>query len=343
MNNGNESKENKDSQMNNNYNNQNLSKSKEGEISNESGSIQIKNIKQNISFLTNKIEIDISILKNILPENSNHGLCGSINLGNTCFMNSSIACLSNCLELTTFFLSKDYLNYINKNNQNGLKGKLTDAWYRLLKDYWKTDKNYGNPSDLISLIAKKNKKYENLEQQDANEFITLFLELLNEDLNEIKNDKYQELKEQQPNESDIECAKRFWEMHLMKNSSIINELFCGLNKSIIICSNCKYKSITYNPFNSISLLIPNKEQLLKIKKKNHNKIDINSLYYIPKYALSKTQKLKIRVNKEFSFKDIFLQINNKVKEFPFEVQDFNVFSVVQKELVKVIDKIGQEI
>jgi len=84
-------------------------------------------------------------------------------------------------------------------------------------------------------------------------------------------------------------------------------------------------------------LIPNKEQLSKLKKKNYNKIDINSLYYIPKYALSKTQKLKIRVNKEVSFKDIFLQINDKVKEFPFEVQDFNVFSVVQKELVRVID------
>ena len=47
--------------------------------------------------------IDIKDLDNILKKGCNHGLCGSHNLGNTCYMNSSIACLSNCIELTTFF------------------------------------------------------------------------------------------------------------------------------------------------------------------------------------------------------------------------------------------------
>ena len=40
----------------------------------------------------------------------NHGKCGGRNLGNTCYMNSSIACLSNCSELTSYFLSGEY-NY----------------------------------------------------------------------------------------------------------------------------------------------------------------------------------------------------------------------------------------
>ena len=168
MNNGNESKENKDSKKKNNHNKGSLNKSKEGKISSEKGDIKSKNSEQNIFFLANKNKLDISILKNILPENSNHGVCGSINLGNTCFMNSSIACLSNCIDLTIFFLSKDYLNYINNSNQNGLEGKLAYTVFGFLKDYWKTDKKNGNPSDLISLIAQKNQKYANLEQQDAN-------------------------------------------------------------------------------------------------------------------------------------------------------------------------------
>ena len=58
--------------------------------------------------------IDVNDLKNILKKGTNHGVCGGHNFGNTCFMNSSIACLSNCIELTTYFLSGKYKQNINK-------------------------------------------------------------------------------------------------------------------------------------------------------------------------------------------------------------------------------------
>jgi ubiquitin carboxyl-terminal hydrolase 4/11/15 len=139
-----------------------------------------------ISFISKKFSIDINQLKNILSPNNKHGVCGSVNLGNTCYMNSSIACISNCTELTTFFLTKEYKKYKNTSNKNGLNGKLADGWYLLLKDYWKGDKTYGNPKVIKKLIAKKDKKFEDDEQQDANEFIVIFLEILGEDLNTVK-------------------------------------------------------------------------------------------------------------------------------------------------------------
>ena len=303
--------------------------------------MQSKNeIKENnpTSFIAKKIPIDINKLKTILPSNCNHGLCGSVNLGNTCYMNSSIACLSNCTELTTFFLSKEFKKNKNTSNKNGLNGKLADEWYSLLKDYWKTDKDTGNPKNIKNLIAKKDKKFEGDEQQDANEFIIIFLEILGEDLNTVKKKKYEQMQEQQEEESDIQCAQRFWEFHYSRNNSIITDLFCGLNKSIITCPICKYKSITYIPFNSLNLLIPNRKKLQRIRAENYSKIDI-SIWYITLYSLTKSYRINIRINKQSSYKDLINQIKEKINDFPFDISEteFDVLSVKNKTVEKILD------
>lgn len=57
-----------------------------------------------------------------LSENSRRGLTGLRNLGNTCFMNSGLQCLSHIQELTQFFLSNNYLKDVNKTNPLGTQG-----------------------------------------------------------------------------------------------------------------------------------------------------------------------------------------------------------------------------
>lgn len=71
-----------------------------------------------------------------LTANSRKGLCGLQNLGNTCFMNSGLQCLSHVQTLTNYFLTNKYLKEINETNPLGTKGKLVKKYAAFLKSLW---------------------------------------------------------------------------------------------------------------------------------------------------------------------------------------------------------------
>ena len=266
-----------------------------------------------LSLYTRRV-MDVSKINNYLSENSTRGQCGGHNLGNTCFMNSSIACISNCTELTYYFLKGDYKKDINTENNLGMHGDLAISWGNLLKEYWVENTHVGDPSDFKRTIGRKAVRFRGYNQHDSNEFMSIFLDYLNEDLNRTTKKEYIELKEKQENETDEQCARRFWDCNLRRNDSIITDLFCGQFKSTITCPDCGYINITFDPFDTINLPMINRN---KNRHGNGDILDEFKLFYVPKYCLRDPICLRIKTVNENEYIDNVIDRIKKENTFVY--------------------------
>jgi ubiquitin carboxyl-terminal hydrolase 4/11/15 len=225
-------------------------------------------------------------------------------------MNSSIACLSNCTELTYYFLEGDYKKDINEENTLGMRGDLAKSWGELLHQYWVEGTRVGDPSDFKYTIGRKAVRFRGYGQQDSHEFMSIFLDYLNEDLNRIAKKEYIEMKEKGENENDVDCAKRFWDCNLKRNDSIITDLFCGQYKSTITCPKCGFINITFDPFNTVNVPLLTQPKRRSNFYNSPEKIDFK-FYYIPKYCLRNPIMVKV---KQIEDSQIFLYLIDRIKK-----------------------------
>ncbi|XP_059924235.1 ubiquitin carboxyl-terminal hydrolase 4 isoform X2 [Gadus macrocephalus] len=92
---------------------------------------------------------------NYRDSQSQPGLCGLSNLGNTCFMNSALQCLSNASALTDYFLNDQYEVELNRENPLGMRGEIAEAYAELVKQMWLSRSNYVAPRTFKCCSAEK--------------------------------------------------------------------------------------------------------------------------------------------------------------------------------------------
>uniref|UniRef100_A0A4W5L550 Ubiquitin carboxyl-terminal hydrolase 4 n=1 Tax=Hucho hucho TaxID=62062 RepID=A0A4W5L550_9TELE len=189
---------------------------------------------------------------------SQPGLCGLSNLGNTCFMNSALQCLSNACPLTEYFLDDQYEAEINRENPLGMRGEIAEAYADLVKQMWLSRSSYVAPRTFKTQVGRFAPQFSGYQQQDSQELLAFLMDGLHEDLNRVKKKPYLALQDAGGRPDEI-VAKEAWTNHRLRNDSVIVDIFHGLFKSTLVCPECAKISVTFDPFCYLTLPLPMKK------------------------------------------------------------------------------------
>ncbi|KAJ5221146.1 uncharacterized protein N7469_010033 [Penicillium citrinum] len=185
---------------------------------------------------------------------------GLTNFGVTCYMNSTIQCLSATSIMSKFFIDNRFRNYVQK-NWKGSQGVMPGLYANLIRSLWKDDVEVIMPSSFRNFCGRLNREWAIDRQQDAKEFFDFVVDCLHEDLNvNWQRNPLRPLtfaEEMQRERMPVQKVSRIeWDRYSHREESFISSLFAGQHASRLRCTTCRQTSTTYEAFYSISVEIP---------------------------------------------------------------------------------------
>ena len=171
-------------------------------------------------------------------------LIGLQNIGATCFMNATLQCLSQTADLTNYFLDEPRsFNKIMNNNiamKKNTELQLSPVYLELVKNLWNKNstRKYYQPKKFMETVEAMNPLFKLGQAGDSKDFIIFILEQFHTELKINKNNNSAD-NNAIINQYDQQTAFKNFIEDFKKQTSIISDIFYGIQETNNTCLNCK--------------------------------------------------------------------------------------------------------
>ena len=192
--------------------------------------------------------------ENYYTEYKGKGLTGLTNLGNTCFMNSALQCLSHTYELNNFLNTEKYKNKLNRVPES----LVLWEWDSLRKLMW-SEYCVIQPAGFLQAIHKVSKikgyhLFSGFQQNDLPEFLMFCIECFHSAIKREVNMEISGNVKTKQEEIAIKCYEMMKKMYKNEYSEII-DFFYGIQISNVKSLKSSYNNMTAEPFLCLNLEI----------------------------------------------------------------------------------------